>query len=131
MDSPPLHAVSSALGYAHALSGRSADAIPLLEEAVKRPVFLGATQEGQSLRTVWLSEAYLLTGREADARAAAASVSLGSTKREDTRRTLFGSSARSRRAKIPLILARWKTTIAELSPSPKHSVCALSSLTAI
>ena len=72
VDSPPLfHAVSSALGYAHALSGRSADAIPLLEEAVKRPVFLGATQEGQSLRTVWLSEAYLLTGREADARAAA------------------------------------------------------------
>ena len=27
--------------------------------------------EGQSLRTVWLSEAYLLAGREADARAAA------------------------------------------------------------
>ena len=72
VDSPPLfHAVSSALDYAYALSGRSAEAIPLLEEAVKRPVFLGATQEGQSLRTVWLSEAYLLGGREADARAAA------------------------------------------------------------
>ena len=72
VDSPPLfHAVSSALDYAYALSGRSTEAIPLLEEAVKRPVFLGATQEGQSLRTVWLSEAYLLGGREADARAAA------------------------------------------------------------
>ena len=71
VDSPPLfHAVSSALGYAYALSGRSAEAIPLLEEAVERPV-LGATQEGQSLRTIWLSEAYLLAGREADARAAA------------------------------------------------------------
>ena len=40
VDSPPLfHAVSSALGYAYALSGRSAEAIPLLEEAVERPVF--------------------------------------------------------------------------------------------
>ena len=39
VDSPPLfHAVSSALGYAYALSGRSAEAIPLLEEAVERPV---------------------------------------------------------------------------------------------
>jgi len=71
VDSPPLfHAVSSALGYAYALSGRSAEAIPLLEEAVERPVLTG-TQEGQSLRTIWLSEAYLLAGREADARAAA------------------------------------------------------------
>ena len=32
---------------------------------------MGATLEGQSLRTLWLSEAYLLAGREADARAAA------------------------------------------------------------
>jgi tetratricopeptide (TPR) repeat protein len=71
VDSPPLfHAVSSALGYAYALSGRSTDAISLLEEAVKRPV-TGPNHEGQSLRTVWLSEAYLLGGREADARAAA------------------------------------------------------------
>jgi tetratricopeptide (TPR) repeat protein len=30
-----------------------------------------ATQEGQSLRTMWLSEVFLLAGREADARAAA------------------------------------------------------------
>jgi tetratricopeptide (TPR) repeat protein len=32
---------------------------------------LGATQEGKSLRTISLSEAYLSAGREADARAAA------------------------------------------------------------
>jgi tetratricopeptide (TPR) repeat protein len=71
VDSPPLfHAVSSALGYAYALSGRSAEAIPLLEEAVERP-FMARNNEGQSLRTIWLSEAYLLAGREADARAAA------------------------------------------------------------
>ena len=62
--------MSSTLGYAYALSGRSAEAIPLLEEAVERPVLTG-TQEGQSLRTIWLSEAYLLAGREAEARAPA------------------------------------------------------------
>ena len=72
VDSPPLfHAVSSTLGYAYALSGRSAEAIPLLEEAVERPVMAAGSFEGQSLRTLWLSEAYLLAGREADARAAA------------------------------------------------------------
>jgi len=71
VDSPPLfHAVSSVLGYAYALSGRSAEAIPVLEEGVERPVIAGSN-EGQSLRTIWLSEAYLLAGREADARAAA------------------------------------------------------------
>jgi tetratricopeptide (TPR) repeat protein len=68
VDSPPLfHAVSSALGYAYALSGRSAEAISLLEEGVKRLT----DGEGKSQRTIWLSEAYLLAGREADARAAA------------------------------------------------------------
>ncbi len=42
VDSPLLfHAVGSALGYAYALSGRSAEAIPLLEEAVERPVMGG------------------------------------------------------------------------------------------
>ena len=69
VDSPPLfHTVSSTLGYAYALSGRSAEAIPLLEEGAERPVMVN---EGQSLRTIWLGEAYLLGGREADARAAA------------------------------------------------------------
>jgi tetratricopeptide (TPR) repeat protein len=72
VDSPPLfHTVSSTLGYAYALCERSAEAIPLLEKAaVERPAVTG-TLEGQSLRTIWLSEAYLLAGREADARAAA------------------------------------------------------------
>jgi tetratricopeptide (TPR) repeat protein len=71
VDNPLLfHAVSSTLGYAYALARRSAEAIPLLEEAVERPI-LTAAQEAQSLRTIWLSEAYLLAGREADACAAA------------------------------------------------------------
>jgi tetratricopeptide (TPR) repeat protein len=69
VDSPSLfHAVRSTLGYAYALSGRSAETIPLLQEAVERPVMVN---EGKSLRTIWLSEGYLLAGREADARAAA------------------------------------------------------------
>jgi class 3 adenylate cyclase/tetratricopeptide (TPR) repeat protein len=72
VDRPPLfHAVSSTLGYAYALSGRSAEAIPLLEEGGERPVMAAGNFEGQSLRTLRLSEAYLLAGREADARAAA------------------------------------------------------------
>ena len=71
VDSPPLfYAVSSTLVYAYALSGRSAEAIPLLEEAVERPAVTG-TVEGKSLRTISLSEAHLLAGREADARAPA------------------------------------------------------------
>jgi class 3 adenylate cyclase/tetratricopeptide (TPR) repeat protein len=71
VDSPLLfHAVSATLGYAYALSGRTAEAIPLLEEAVERPV-LNGTQQGQSLRTIWLSEAYLLASRELDACTAA------------------------------------------------------------
>ena len=68
---PPVKTFSDRLlGHAYALSGRSAEAIPLLEEAVERPVMIG-TEQGQSLRTISLSEAYLLAGREADARAAA------------------------------------------------------------
>jgi tetratricopeptide (TPR) repeat protein len=71
VDSPLLfHVVSSVLGFSYALSERSAEAIPLLEEAVERAIISG-NNEGQSLRTIWLSEAYLLAGREADARAAA------------------------------------------------------------
>jgi class 3 adenylate cyclase/tetratricopeptide (TPR) repeat protein len=64
------HAVSSALGNAYALSGRSAEAIPLLKGAIERPTVTGML-EGKSLRTIWLSEGYFLAGREADARAAA------------------------------------------------------------
>ena len=64
------YGVRSTLGYAYACSGRSAEGIPLLEEGVERSVMIGIA-EGKSLRTIWLSEAYLLAGREADARTAA------------------------------------------------------------
>jgi class 3 adenylate cyclase/tetratricopeptide (TPR) repeat protein len=72
VDSPSLfHGVRSTLGYVFACSGRSAEGIPLLEEGVERPATMIGIAEGKSLRTIWLSEAYLLAGREADARAAA------------------------------------------------------------
>jgi tetratricopeptide (TPR) repeat protein len=129
VDSPPLfHTVSSALGHAYALSGRSAEAIPLLEEAVERPVMIGSEQ-GQSLRTIWLSEGYLLAGRQADARAAAQHA-LGLARQHKERgheAYTLRLSARSQRAKIPLILGRRKTTIAKLSRSLKNSACARSS----
>jgi len=71
VDSPPLlHAVGSTLGYVYALSGRSDEVIPHLEEAVERPVMAGSN-EGQASQIIWMSEAYLLAGREADAHAAA------------------------------------------------------------
>jgi class 3 adenylate cyclase/tetratricopeptide (TPR) repeat protein len=72
VDSPSLfHGVRSTLGYAFACSGRSAEGIPLLEEGVERPATMIGIAEGKSLRTIWLSETYLLAGREADAHAAA------------------------------------------------------------
>jgi tetratricopeptide (TPR) repeat protein len=52
---------ASALGYAYALAGRIAEAIPLLKEAVQRAATTGRV--GQSLRLAYLGEAYLLAGR--------------------------------------------------------------------
>ena len=129
VDSPPLfHAVRSALGYAYALSGRSAEAIPLLEEAVGRPV-MGSTQEGKSLRTISLSEAYLLAGREADARAAAQRA-LGLARQHKERGheaytlRLLGEIAARENSSMSTMP---RTTIAKLSPSLKNLVCARSS----
>ena len=69
VDSPPLfHAVSSALGYAYALSGRSAEAIP----SWRRPSSAPWPEAGGPIAADHLAERrYLLAGREADARAAA------------------------------------------------------------
>lgn len=58
--------LASALGYAHALSGRVAEALPLLSEAVEEAVAIGLRFR-QSLRVAWLSEALLLAGRVEDA----------------------------------------------------------------
>jgi tetratricopeptide (TPR) repeat protein len=58
--------IASALGYAYALAGRVAEALPLLEQAAERDASMRFVA-GQSLRVAYLSEAYLLAGRMEDA----------------------------------------------------------------
>jgi tetratricopeptide (TPR) repeat protein len=58
---------ASALGYAYALGGRSAESLPLLEQAVEQSASFG----GQQYYPLWvthLGEAYLLADRLDDAR---------------------------------------------------------------
>jgi tetratricopeptide (TPR) repeat protein len=59
------------LGYALALSGRSAEGVPMLEKTVALAESRGFVAR-HSLRLAYLGEAYLLTGRIADAAAVAA-----------------------------------------------------------
>jgi tetratricopeptide (TPR) repeat protein len=58
--------VAAPLGAAYARAGRSADAVPLLEEAVTQAVARQYLWD-QALRLVWLGEAYLRAGRSAEA----------------------------------------------------------------
>jgi class 3 adenylate cyclase len=53
---------ASLLGAAYALAGWTAEALPLLEQAVERGIAMGR-QLNHALQVVWLSEAYLLAGR--------------------------------------------------------------------
>jgi tetratricopeptide (TPR) repeat protein len=55
---------ASVLGYAYALTGRLAAAVPLLEDAVER---LSGNLRVAALPMVYLGESYLLAGRSADA----------------------------------------------------------------
>jgi tetratricopeptide (TPR) repeat protein len=50
------------LGAAYALAGRTAEALPLLEQAVEQTVAMGLMRD-HALRVALLSEAYLLAGR--------------------------------------------------------------------
>jgi tetratricopeptide (TPR) repeat protein len=56
------------LGYAYALAGRTAEALPLLEQAIARATSMRFLQN-QALWLVYLSEAYLLAERLDEARA--------------------------------------------------------------
>jgi class 3 adenylate cyclase/tetratricopeptide (TPR) repeat protein len=63
--------IASNLGLAYALSGRVAEALPLLEDAVEQAASRGHMGQ-QASRLVYLSEGYLLAGRREDARDLAA-----------------------------------------------------------
>ena len=58
--------VASSLGYAYALSGRLAEALPLLEQAVEQSAAMHLHELPPTLM-VYLGEAYLLAGRLEDA----------------------------------------------------------------
>jgi class 3 adenylate cyclase/tetratricopeptide (TPR) repeat protein len=58
--------MASELGYTHALAGRAAEAIPLLEEAAEVDR-LAPAMTRHALYLVWLGEAYFLEGRYAEA----------------------------------------------------------------
>lgn len=59
--------ILSGLGYAYALSGRLAEALPLLEEAVRSEGSMNAMGLGHAVRNARLAEAYLLAGRAGEA----------------------------------------------------------------
>jgi tetratricopeptide (TPR) repeat protein len=58
--------VAAPLGAAYALAGRTAEALPLLEQAVEQAVAMGFMAD-QALRVVLLGEAYLLASRLGEA----------------------------------------------------------------
>src|SRR5262249_60399140 len=62
--------VAAPLGAAYTLAGRTAEALPLLEQAVAQAVAMHYLWD-HALRVVWLSEAYLLAGRPDEGRAQA------------------------------------------------------------
>jgi tetratricopeptide (TPR) repeat protein len=62
----PLAQMRAALGYACALAGHVAEAVPLLERALAEIEPTGYRPR-DALRTAWLGEAYLLAGRIEDA----------------------------------------------------------------
>jgi len=62
--------VAAPLGAAYVLAGRTADALPLLEQAIEQAVTMGFMSD-HALRVVWLGEAYLRAGRLEEAYAQA------------------------------------------------------------
>ena len=61
-----LRVLAAALGYAYALCGRLAEALPLLEQTVEPEAVL-SRRRTDALWIAWLSEAYLLAGRADEA----------------------------------------------------------------
>ena len=131
--------LASALGAAYTHLGRVSEALPLLEEAVERAVAI-KLKANHSLRLARLAEAHVRAGRtEAAFPLAAQALDLAqSTASAATRRTLSGSSRRSRlRARRPPSTgprkttgrpslwprSRHATTPGALPPRPRPPVC--------
>ena len=60
-----LRIVGSTLGYAYALSGRTSEGVPLVEQALEAATSMGIMID-RSLEVGWLGETYLLAGRIED-----------------------------------------------------------------
>jgi tetratricopeptide (TPR) repeat protein len=121
---------TSSLGYGYALSGRIAEALPLLERAVDPAAAQGSAH--QVLRLTHLSEGYLLAGR-ADDRSLSPSGPLNSpiaTKSKAMRHVHSGFSGKFPPTAILPRLSRLKPTTGRLSPWARNSACARLWLTA-
>ena len=130
--SPSLFDVSAAhLGYAYSLSGRLAEGLALLEEAVADPRATGVANH--PLFLAYLGEAHLLAGRRDDAlacRPARPRPRATGRRSAATRRGCCASSARSPRTPTLPTCRPPRSTIARPSREPTSSACARSSPTA-
>ncbi|MBM3225817.1 MAG: tetratricopeptide repeat protein, partial [Candidatus Tectomicrobia bacterium] len=114
---------ASTLGSAYAMTGRLAEALPLLEEAVERAKRVDRRRETQWL--TYLSEVYLRVGRQDDAYAVTERLlALGRERGEQgTEARVDTSSARSLCKVSPYMLRKRKPTTSRLWPWPKNSAC--------
>ena len=123
--------VAAPLGAAYALAGRTADAVPLLEQAVAQAVARQYLWD-QALRMVWLGEA--ICGRagwpKRGPRRSRPWSSPRPIRNGAMKPTPCGSSGRLRCRAIPWRWRPLKHTTDKRSPWPRHSTCARSSPTA-
>ena len=123
--------VAPALGAAYTLTGRVADAVPLLTQALEQATAMKRVDQ-QALCRLPLGEAQLLAGRLEDAQSSPSRRwrKPASTRNRATMRMPCASSATLLRGVSPWRRNRPKPTTARPSPWPKHSACARSRRTA-
>ena len=121
-----------ALGAAYALAGRTANALPLLAQAVAQAVAMHYMWD-HAPRMVWLSEAYLLAGRLNEVAGTQARRALefsGRIRNGGLTAYAMRLLARSRRSACCQRWKRPKLTTARRSPWPRNWACARSRPTA-
>jgi tetratricopeptide (TPR) repeat protein len=125
--------MSGHLGYVYAQTGRIAEGVALLEQSMEHFAAMGH-RAYQSLRAGWLSEAYLLAGRQEDAhRLAEQAVDLAVRHRESGHqaralRMLAETAARSDPADVDEAEQRYRealTLAEELGMRPLQARCHL------